>query len=306
MGHTRHTAPRGQQLASVVVATDFSEGASRALARVELLPLAPSAHVTVVHVVPPELPARVAKHVRADARRRLDQLVAKFRVRGSGATVTTTAELAEGDAFVEIIRAARRAGAELIVIGRHGKGTVRELMVGTTAQRVIRKGDVPVLIVATVPQGPYERLLLPLDLQDTGMLTVRLALRLIGAKATAASVVHAHRVPSEGVVSGRFPAAELRAIRQQCKNTALAALGRCLDPFAGCGLRWKTTVRFGDPRTVIITETHRQRPDLIAIGTHGRSGISRVLLGSVADWVIQRAPCDVLVARPAKFGFEVV
>lgn len=289
----------------MLVATDFSGGASSALARVERLPLAPSADVTVVHVAPPALPARVAKQVRADARRQLGQQVAQLRAGVPGATVTTTAELAEGEAFVEIIRAARRADAELIVIGRHGKGTVRDLLLGTTAQRVIRKGDVPVLIVGAAPTGPYERLLLPLDLEDTSMLTVRLALRLIGPSAKTASVVHAHWVPSEGVVA-RFPAAELRAFRQQCEKSAVEALGRCLEPFAGRNLRWKTTVRFGDPRTVIIAEANRQRPDLIAIGTHARSGISRVLLGSVAEWVIERSPCDVLVARPARFGFQIL
>jgi nucleotide-binding universal stress UspA family protein len=54
----------------------------------------------------------------------------------------------------------------------------------------------------------------------------------------------------------------------------------------------------------MLAEAVGRRADLIAVGTHGRSGIAHALIGSVAEWVIQTAACDVLVARPARVSFE--
>jgi len=71
-----------------------------------------------------------------------------------------------GEAFVEIIRRSRSLGAELIVIGRHGRRPVRDMFIGTTAERVIRKGDVPVLVVNRKPRSPYRRPLIATDLED--------------------------------------------------------------------------------------------------------------------------------------------
>jgi nucleotide-binding universal stress UspA family protein len=59
----------------------------------------------------------------------------------------------------------------------------------------------------------------------------------------------------------------------------------------------------GDARAILLNEAVRGRADVIAIGTHGRSGLSRALIGSIAEDVIANAPCDVLVARPVRFSF---
>jgi hypothetical protein len=67
---------------------------------------------------------------------------------------------------------------------------------------------------------------------------------------------------------------------------------------------WQTVIVRGDPRTALLAETLRRRADLLAVGTHGRAGIAHALVGSVAEWVIQNAACDVLVARPVRVSFE--
>lgn len=60
----------------------------------------------------------------------------------------------------------------------------------------------------------------------------------------------------------------------------------------------------GDPRSVILDAVARRGCDLVALGTHGRSGLSHVLLGSVAEAVVRAATCDVLVARPVGLQFK--
>jgi nucleotide-binding universal stress UspA family protein len=64
--------------------------------------------------------------------------------------------------------------------------------------------------------------------------------------------------------------------------------------------RWRKIVRAGDARSIVLDEAVRGQVDVIAIGTHGRSGLSRAVIGSVAEDVIVNAPCDVLVARSVR------
>src|SRR5690606_22683863 len=128
------------------VPTDFTEGSRAAIDRAVALPLAPDARIAIVHVLPGSIPAKVRAEVEARARRCLADAVARASAVKSGEREVTS-KLLRGEAHVEIIRHARSIDAELIVIGRHGRRPVRDLFLGTTATRVIRLGDTPVLVV---------------------------------------------------------------------------------------------------------------------------------------------------------------
>lgn len=97
---------------------------------------------------------------------------------------------------------------------------------------------------------------------------------------------------------------ELGTFRKECRNEAVATVKRFLTSVSELGIRWRVSVRPGDARSVILREAVRQRADLLAVGTHARSGLSHALIGSVGEWVISAAPCDVLVVRPPQFTFE--
>ena len=85
---------------------------------------------------------------------------------------------------------------------------------------------------------------------------------------------------------------------------AVSGIAKLQASLSALGVKWQTVIVRGDPRTALLAETVRRRADLVAVGTHGRSGIAHALIGSVAEWVIQTAACDVLVARPARVSFE--
>ncbi|WP_437836022.1 universal stress protein [Sorangium sp. So ce1153] len=101
-----------------------------------------------------------------------------------------------------------------------------------------------------------------------------------------------------------LPPMEFAAYKARYHDDARAGLRRLLDSFDGLGVTWESSVRRGDARRAIVREAARWKADLIIMGTHGRSGISRALLGSVAESVMRSAPCDVLVARPSTFVLE--
>jgi nucleotide-binding universal stress UspA family protein len=288
----------------VLVPTDFSKGAELALKRALLLPLAEGARIHLIHILPPGLSAKARARVTASARHTLDEVVSRARGEAAGRAITLTSELTSGEAFVEIIRTARRLGAELIVLGRHGLRPIRDMFIGTTAERVIRKGDVPVLAVNLDPTHPYRRPLIATDLEDASRRTVELTLRVLGPGVKNLNVVHAFDVPFEGFITPSFSAREKSSYRKSFKENAEARLQKFLAAYKNVDLRWKATVRLGDARLIVLGEVARHGAELVALGTHGRSGVAHALVGSVAEWVIAAAPCDVLVARPVRFSFE--
>lgn len=287
-----------------LVPTDFSRGSELALGRALLIPRAESATIHVVHVLPLRIPAKTRTRAVADATRQLQGLVSKARQRARRSSLEVTSEILFGEPFVEIIRCSRRTRAELIVIGRHGRRQIRDSVIGTTTARVVRKGDVPVLAVGLKPARRYARPMIATDLQDTGVRVFDLALRVLGPGTTSVHVVHAFHVPFEGLVTPTSSGKERSEYRRSLGEEARADMARLLARYEATGVRWKTTIRAGDARSLILAEVARLRSDLIALGTHGRSGVARTLVGSVAEWVISRASCDVLVTRPVRFAFE--
>lgn len=295
---------QGARLARLLVCTDFSAGADLALSRAAMLADADQAALHVVHVVPPDIPAKTRGAVRRQARARLGHAVERAGGNAEGRPGSVTSELLSGDAFVEIIRCSRNVGADLIVVGRHGRRRVRDRLLGTTAERVIRKGDTPVLAVNVAPSGPYRRPLVATDLQDTTPRLLELALAVVGDSADVFHLLHAYNVPFEGYVAPTTAAKERSDYLAHFRERAMKGLAKLVARYEDTGAHFKVTARSGEPRSVILTEVARARTDLLVIGTHGRSGLAHALVGSVAEWVIAQASCDVLVARPARFTFE--
>ncbi len=292
---TRLARPGPRPFRTLLVSTDFMDGSGAAIARALALPLTEGARIEILHVLPDLIPAKARAKAEARAREALGDAV----TRAMGGGLAVTSALVRGEAHVEIIRHARRIGAELIVIGRHGRRPLRDLFLGATAARVVRMGDVPVLVVRSAVVKPYRRPLVATDLGDTARDTLALGLRIVGSRATV-RVVHAFHVPFESFMASTRAA--LGEVRKPYREKALAQLDALVAPYEDQA-RWRKTVRACDARSLVFNEAVRSHADVIAIGTHGRSGLSRVLIGSVAEDVIANAPCDILVARPRRFSF---
>lgn len=287
---------------TILVATDFSEAADRALERALLLPVAPRGRLHLLHVEP----AGRTAALRAAAMEALDERVARAQdARGAARGLAVSAAVVEGDAYVEIIRYSRHLDAELIVVGRHSKRPSRELtLVGSTARKVLRKGDVPVLVVSLPATQRYERPLVATDLSDVSRRVLDLALQVGGPQVGEIAVVHAVHVPFENFVTPTAAGAQRSRLRRDVEHRAHDALDGLLAMYRETGVRWDPVLGYGEARSVIINEAVRREADLIVLGTHGRTGLSHLLIGSVAEWVLENASCDVLVSHPVRYAFE--
>jgi nucleotide-binding universal stress UspA family protein len=297
MADARRSAQRAP-LTAVVLATDFSPGARAAVERVARLPLAPGARVSLLHVQPGDLSRPARRAAGAFARHRLERLAETLSDRLAGvAGVRVTGALAWGRPFVEIIRHARRRGAELVVLGRHGRRPIRDLLIGSTAERAVRYGGVPVLVVNREPTGPYRRPLAATDLEPASLHAAALGARLVDPAVRTIVAVHAWEVPFEGWIALSEHADGRRQYRRSHREEAAGRFKRLLTGL-DAGFRWQGVLRRGDPRAVVLHEAKRRRADLLMLGSHGRAGLARALLGTVTEAVVAEATCDVLVARP--------
>ena len=296
-----------KRFANVLVATDFSRGSESAVRRAVGIPLVPHATVHLLHVLPEGMPPKIRARAERKAWDQIKQAASMASAAAEAAGnvgLVIIPEVVTGQTYVEIIQRARSSAVELVVIGRHRRRAIHDLFFGSTAIRVIRNGDLPVLVVNSKPTRSYRRPLIAVDLEDASCAVLDLGLRVLESEVTTIAVVHAYNVPFEGFVLPAFSVQELDGYRREFQKKAETGLAKLLLSFADRGVRWKAAVRHDDPRRAVLREASRRRTDLIAVGTHARSGLSHVLLGSVAEWVIRAARCDVLVARPARFSFE--
>ena len=286
-------------LKHVVVATDFSAGGTRAVGRAGRLPLDPNSRVTLVHVLPEA--KRNEKKALSEARELLDESAASMAGNAGGATIHCV--VAIGNPFEEILKIAQAdPPAELVVLGKHGQRRFSDLLIGTTAERVVRYGTCPVLIVQSSPRPPYQRLLAAVELPlEQASRPVDLAMRLLGETREELRVVHVRdELIDVALNRAGIPEREVVKEQQRLRLELTATLQRWIDNRfqPDEARRWRISIKEGDPRLRVLSLAERHKPDLICLGTHARTGVSRIFLGSVAEAVLRGAPCDVLIVPP--------
>lgn len=305
--HCQPSVPLLDTLSSLLVPIDLSANADRVAGRAALLPLAQGAELTLLHVIPKGLspaPMRKAKMLARDA---LDS-TAKRLERTLPKDVRIQRLLAVGSPAVEIAQHADATGVELILMGRGGGRALRDVFLGSTAERTIRRGRLPVLVVRQPPDARYRRSALALTLDQGAHYVVAWLLRLIPPPRGQVEVIHAFDVPFEGLTDLTSDDAEDNRKRhgERVERELARALSSALT-MAGvppaCAPSWRSHVRHGDLKTVVVKTVEKTNPDLLALGANCYSGIAHAFFGMTAGEVLREVSCDVLVVPPNQSGF---
>jgi nucleotide-binding universal stress UspA family protein len=205
-----------------------------------------------------------------------------------------SALLRTGSLVDEILSAV--AQADMLVLGARGSNPLRDFIVGTTAERLLRKCGKPALIVKQPAAAPYQRVLVPVDFSADSDAALETALAL--APEADIHLLHAFDVPFEGKLRmAGVPGDEINAYRIRARNLANGKLHALKQPLEEKGRYVRICVEYGDPYTLILEKEKEIRADLIAIGKHGQSVLEELFLGSVTRHVLSDAACDVLVAH---------
>jgi nucleotide-binding universal stress UspA family protein len=206
-----------------------------------------------------------------------------------------------GSVHREIAAEAVQAGALLVVVGAHGTNPSAFPSLADTTDRVVRLADRPVLVRrAGAHAVPPRRALIAVDLSELSQDTLRAAFAILGALQPRPTITVAF-------VVGFFEARLLRAQKllpaetgaQAVLDAAGADLAALLDRALAAGatrLEVERLVLEGDPKLTL--QDLSTRFDLLAVGTHGRSGFDRLLTGSIASSLLARVASDVLVIPP--------
>ncbi len=284
------------QIDSILVATDLSARSDRAIARAAELAATTRARLTVVHVIDDDLPKSVVQHLSVAAKAEIETSLSKLdKARQNDASIHVLTGAADRD----IVGTAEAWEADLVVMGVHRNEDGRRPLTGTTLERVVRTGRSPVLVVKDLTDGPYQRALIATDFSVHARRALRVAS--VIAPDSARHLVHAYHVPFTGL----HPSESLRQSVQETHEAELAAFVReelaalihSALPEDEAGAPLDAQAIAGDVHGVIYGEIQRLEPDLLVLGTHGRTGVAQLMLGSVAAEFMNKPPCDVLAVK---------
>jgi nucleotide-binding universal stress UspA family protein len=199
----------------------------------------------------------------------------------------------EGDAAEEILRAAEDIGSDLVVLGTHGRTGLRRLVAGSIAEAVLRKARCPVLALRAqaVPRGeePTRVILHPTDFSNAAEASLKVA-RLL-ARDHGARLILLHVAPIPVVLEGGMVEVD--------PGVGLDSLDAIRARIDGPDLKQPVEVRVerGSAAFEILRVAEEVGAGLVVMGTHGRSGVGRLLMGSEAESVLRHARCPVLVVK---------
>lgn len=280
---------------SILVATDLSPRSERAVQRGALIARESGAQLHLLHVVEDERPQAVIQAEREAAEAFLARQASGIAADG----VSCRHRIVVGAALVEIPRMADDLRADLVVVGTHRRSLLKDVFIGTTVERAIRTSRVPVLMVNGGEITPYRQILAAVDLSESSALAIRALAKLRLGVGVSISVLHAFEATETSLIQRpSIPADEIArrmTTLQPDADRALAAFLKELPIQPG-----RRIAQFVDttvPET-INNVAAAVRADLIVVGTHGRSGLSRLLTGSTAEAVLRSAVVDVLAVPP--------
>lgn len=287
------TSPR------ILAATDFSGLAERAVTRAALLAAEFGGRLDIVHAArrrEPSLlswlrrrPAGAAALVAAG--RRMDDAVD---LAGRLGVEQTRGHVVTGATVPTIAAQARRFGSGLVVVGAGGQHRARDLLLGTTDERLIERLPCHVLVARRPLRAPYRKIVVCVDDSPGAVAALRWAATF--AAAAQLHVVHAYLPPLESVFRGSRLDRLANIHRQAERRRARAALDELLVR-AGVEVDdSRIVVQSGHPPRVIERAVGQIAPDLVAVGHHS-SLLGTLFLGSVARQVLRLGGSDVLVAR---------
>jgi nucleotide-binding universal stress UspA family protein len=215
-----------------------------------------------------------------------------------------------GEAADCILSAAESSGADLIALSTHGRSGVSRWLFGSVASRVLQASPVPVLFLHPRTRedkgspGPVvKKVLVPLDGSDLAASILPEVENF--ARSTGASIAFFSAIVPVATYPG-FETAQATTIGQlidELRDQAVQVLARAAEHARDAGIEATTVVTIDTAVDGILRAADEVKADLIAVSTHGRGGLGRAVLGSVADGVVRRSDDrPVLVIRPAGEG----
>jgi nucleotide-binding universal stress UspA family protein len=284
---------QGAQL-RILLATDLTDRAVPAYDRAVQLAASSHAHLTILHVIRDDLIKDVGEIMYGAAHESLLKTQADARARGVSAVDMKVALAAHYDDA--IVAEGREDAANLIVLGAHRERPVRDALLGATMERVLRFGDRPVLVVKTEPKGPYENILVAVDFSVPSRDALEFAVRLLPQGRF--HVLNVCSLLGDAPDEWLAPTETITRKHLAHLDVIVKAVSQHMrQELTGANFTLTPLVEHGGPVEAAKRQIERLKPDLVVVGTHGRTGWSHAGIGSIAEGFLAQVPCDVLAVR---------
>ena len=279
----------------ILLATDLSARCDRALDRAASLAQGWHAELVALHVLeqPEEFYATELERRLPSWRRPPDRLhLVEEQLRRDAMEVAgnVTVVLEQGDPAEAILRVAAERACDLIVTGMARNETLGRFWLGRTVDRLLTTSPVPLLVVRQRVRRLYAHIVVATDMSDSSLHALQATMTLFPDQPL--TVFHAYKAP----LAGRAP--DPVRFQEEYGKVARDDVVAWLDAagLSGAAARHLAPlVEPGDPGQLLRQYVRDRAVDLVVVGTHGRSGVFSVLLGSTAREIVSSTPCDTLV-----------
>ncbi len=296
------------KIKKILWATDGSSEADDALSNAKYMAELTGAEIIGAHVIP--LPTVLLFESLSDDVEFKDWIIkvedeftkkfAKIQKQLSKSDIKFEGVLLKGKPSEKLREFARKRNADLIVMGKHGHGLIGSLLLGSETTKVVKASDKPVLITKAKKgrkKLSYKNILVPFDLAHKCHTALHTAMDIASASSGQITVIYALRLD---MYAQDVPAGALNIVIKQSVSDLAKEVDRMVKEYKGPkDIKIKTEVVHGlSVASTISTYAEEKGTDIIVIHTHGRTGIKRVILGSVTDKVVNNATCTVLALNP--------
>jgi nucleotide-binding universal stress UspA family protein len=277
----------------ILMAHDLSLRANIALERALQLADQTGAELEVLHVVQDDLPGMLVQRRRVEATEVItDRLSSRAKELRARVAVNVTA----GKDYTDILVRADEVEADLIVLGVHREDALRHLVIGSTAERVIGFGRAPVLVVSDRARSPYRRALVAPELSSASRKAAEFVLALLPDAEI--RLVHASRLPVERAFAGPHAGEQIHCDSDpKVLGSIKADLVSRYRSGSSSAPTLDIVVCQGAPLEVLRQEVLKFRPDLLAIGVQSHIGLSRGVVGEIAEELLAQPPCDIIAVH---------
>jgi nucleotide-binding universal stress UspA family protein len=295
---------------NILVPVDFSEMSIQAIKTANRLARRFAGSIHLVHVrqfdcagfaapAPPMVPFSLMTYEQEGEKGVLKKLNAL--ARENGVSSATCQVLSGGPAFDEICRFGQKIPADLIVMPTHGRTGLKHVFLGSTAERIVQHSPCPVLVTRrnalqakNGTRFTISTILVPVDFSDCSREGLQYAIGFANEFGARIILLHAtylgYIYSSEGTAIYDIP-----ALQKAARKNAERHMRQFVRTVNCGGVRFETAFTDASPVLDICSFAKEHDVDLIITSTHGLTGLKHVLIGSVAEQVVRRAPCSVLV-----------
>lgn len=302
------------EIRKILVAADFSAHSAAALRRAVAVAQACGAEISVVHCLADireamavmrrearwELVAGdIHKYEQAlcqDSETKLDELLKPH----AGGGVRLSHQTRVGTPYIQLVHAVEEQRQDLLFVGTRGDTGLKRLLLGSTAQRVLRHCPAPVWIVRAERSGPLKTILAATDFSPASGNALSAAAALAARLGAELHLLHVSE--SSGALKSAKDQGFLAEISaKEVERRQQEQLRQFAAEICGDGPQPRLQLAKGDPAKAIAAAAKKLDADLTVLSTVGRSGLAGLLVGNTAEKVVDSVHCDVLAVKPDGF-----